>query len=478
MTNFAQWLFEKNIPNKNKLALVDNNQSLNYQQLEHQAKIVAKKFIDADLLPQQRIILRLEDCVEWPIFFLASLCVGLNPVLVSADLPEQSLLRIIDLCDCQAVVSKNQNYAGVKNFHKYQALQSGDQIGNFYNYHPDEPCFWLLSSGTTGEPKCIVHRHANLHNLFELVAEPAYGINSQSRILSTAKLSFTYGFNNGITFSLGHGATTYLINGIPAPSLIFDKIDQHLITHFFTVPTVIDSMLRHGQNKTLNQSVKLMVSSGEPLPDAIREKFEAQHKVVIYNCIGMSEVTQTYCAQTLQNYEAGTVGGPLPGIQCRVQTDNGSIAPIGEIGELFVKSPCAALMYWKDWNKTKTTFLGEWVRTGDKVIQTSQGNFKYVSRADDLIKINGLYVSPIEIETAIMQIPDVLDCAVVVGRDNPLPEIHAFVVANKVTETQIKNILRNTLDRHKIPKQIHFIDSLPKTVTFKKQRSKLRELVC
>ena len=477
--NFANWLFETNIANRNKLAFVDNNQSLTYGQLENHVKMFARQLIEANLLPQQRIIICLGDCVEWPVFFLAALMVGLNPVLVSADLPKKTIKHIMDLCDCSAIVTEQFENFDVKHFTKNQALQPGPILDQFYQYHSDEPCFWLLSSGTTGEPNCLVHRHADLYNLLESVATPAYSIDSNSRILSTAKLSFTYGFNNGITFSLGKGATTYLINGVPAPSIIFDKINQHQITHFFTVPTIIASMLKHGQNKKLNSSVKFMVSSGEPLPKNICEKFEQQHSNTIYNCIGMSEVTQTYCAQTPKNYESGTVGGPLPGIECQVRDEDGVVLPPGKLGELFVKSPCAALMYWKDWKKTKNTFVGEWVRTGDKVIETSRGNYVYISRADDLIKINGLYVSSIEVESTITEITGVTECAVVISTVGNFPEIHAFVVKDlDISVGDILLELNSCLERHKIPKKIHFIDSLPKTVTYKKQRSKLRDLVC
>lgn len=477
--NFAQWLFEKNSTQADKLAVVDNDRGLTYRELELQAKRFAQVLVQSGLRPQQRIIICLEDCVEWPIFFLACLTAGLNPVLVSTDLPIKNLQRIMSLCDCAAMITKQHQDHGVRNFTKTDAWTSGSEIQDFYQYHSDEPCFWLLSSGTTGEPKCIVHPHANLHRLLELVAGPAYGIDQNSRVLSTAKLSFTYGFNNGVTFALGQGATTYLINGVPAPSLIFDKIQQHHITHFFTVPTVIASMLRHGADKKLHDSVQLMVSSGEPLPENVRVEFEQQHDLTIYNCIGMSETTQTYCAQTKINYEANTVGQALPGVELQVRDDDGSVVPVGKIGELFVKSPCQALMYWKDSNKSKSTFLGEWVRTGDKVIQTAQGNLIYVSRADDLIKINGMYVSPIEVESAICQMPGIIECAVVIGHDNHMPEIHAFVIREgDITDSHIKMHLQSQLERHKIPKRIHFIDSLPKTVTFKKQRSKLRELVC
>jgi benzoate-CoA ligase len=478
--NYAKWIFQTNADKFDKLAIVDQYQALTYGQLKFKVDQVAGLLRELDLKPQQRIVICLDDCIEWVVIFLSALATGVNPVLVSADLPVKEIKKILNLCEANAIVTNLNFDSDVKKITQDQINTCvANPVIDYYHWHPDEFCFWLMSSGTSGEPKCVVHRHQDLKNLLELISGPAYHIDENSRILSTAKLSFTYGFNNSFTFALGKGATSYLINGKPAPSIVFNKLLEHKITHFFTVPTVIESMTRHGKDQKISDSVKIMVSSGEPLPRSVFETFQKHHQIDILDGLGMSEVMYNYCTQTPNNVDPGTIGKPLPGIICEVRNEHGDLCDVGQIGEMFVKHPCSAFLYWKDWKKTKDTFVGEWVRTGDKVRQTSKGNYVYVSRADDLIKVNGLYVSSIEVESVIMEITGVAECTVVINNVGDFPEIHAFVVRDlDISASDILLDLADCLERHKIPKKIHFIDSLPKTVTYKKQRFKLRDLVC
>jgi benzoate-CoA ligase len=476
--NFAQFIIDIGQSRLDKLALVDETKSLTYQDLTNYIYSFSYHLQQSGVHAQDRVIISMEDCVEWPVAFLSILAIGGNPVLVSADLPMSTIEKVCTIADAKFVIGKE--IPNIKCFPKETILHMLDyQLEHFYQYHPDEMCFWLLSSGTTGEPKCVVHRHRDLKTLLDIIANPAYCIDEHSRILSTAKLSFTYGFNNSLTFGLGKGATVYLINGAPAPSKIFAIINRHSITHFFTVPTVINSMIKHGQTQTLSESVKVMVSSGEPLPRSIAQAFEAQHSIKILDGLGMSECMYNYCTTTLDNNEFGTIGRPVVGVECEVRNDDGSLSADGDIGEMWVRHPCSALQYWKDWSKTKNTFIGEWIRTGDKVIKQLNGNYLYVARRDDLIKINGQYVSPIEIESVVLEIDWVLECGVVAKtNEQGLNEIHAFVTASKSTTAgEIRQYLSNVLPSYKIPKHIHFLDILPKTVTYKKTRSKLRSML-
>jgi benzoate-CoA ligase len=476
--NFAQFIIDINQSRADKLAVVDEIKSLTYQDLKTHIHSFSNHLRHSGVRAQDRVIISMEDCVEWPVAFLSILAVGGNAVLVSADLPATTIEKVADIADAKFVVGRE--IANLRCFDKDIVLNATVHIHNdFYQYHPDEMCFWLLSSGTTGEPKCVVHRHQDLKTLLDIIAGPAYYVDEHSRILSTAKLSFTYGFNNSLTFGLGKGATVFLINGVPAPSLVFKNLKENCITHFFTVPTVINSMIKHGEHQLISESVKIMVSSGEPLPVSIAEKFQSQHSIDILDGLGMSECMYNYCTTTLNNNTFGTIGKPMAGIECQVRDDHGVATEIGQIGEMWVKHPCAALQYWKDWSKTKSTFVGEWIKTGDKVIKQHDGNYRYVSRKDDLIKINGQYVSPIEIESAILDIQEISECGVVAKLgDTGLPEIHAFVsVISPILPSEIKLALSKHLPSYKIPKYIHQIESLPKTVTYKKTRSALRTLL-
>jgi benzoate-CoA ligase len=238
-------------------------------------------------------------------------------------------------------------------------------------------------------------------------------------------------------------------------------------------------MIKHGQNQMLSRSVSVMVSSGEPLPKSTAENFQTQHNIKILDGLGMSECMYNYCTTTLDNIQVGSIGKPMPGIECEVRDDRGVPVPNGQIGEMWVKHPCAAIQYWKDWNKTKTTFVGKWIRTGDNVIKNNDNNYTYVSRLDDLLKINGQYVSPVEIESVILNIKWITECGVVAKQgNNGLVEIHAFVSVSRDTSVaEIRSMLTELLPKHKIPKHIHFIETLPKTVTYKKTRSRLRSML-
>jgi acyl-coenzyme A synthetase/AMP-(fatty) acid ligase len=191
----------------------------------------------------------------------------------------------------------------------------------------------------------------------------------------------------------------------------------------------------------------------------------------------MSETTQIYCMQTANNWQLGTIGQPLPGVQYQLRDNQGHLVQPGQVGELFVSSPCQASLYWKDWKKTQNVFQGSWVRTGDQCLENDQGNLVFLGRSDDLVKIKGLYVSPTEIENAIINLPGIEDCTVVhTPNSQGLNELHAFVVANGSTDRiQIQQQLQQHLPAYKIPRHVKFVDSLPRTLTNKKIRSTLRK---
>jgi benzoate-CoA ligase len=475
--NFAKFIIDSNRGRHDKIAIVDELKSLTYKDLETHILWFSNHLRQSLVKPQDRVIICMEDCIEWPVAFLSVVAVGGNPVLVNNNSPISDIEKISKLADAKFVIG--QEIAGLKFFSKKNILEKHENTSHyFYQYHDDEMCFWLLTSGTTGESKCIVHRHNDLKTLLELIAGPAYQVDEHSRILSTAKLSFGYGFANSLVFALGKGATAFLISGMPAPRVLFKNLDINSITHFFTVPTIINSMIKHGRGKKIS-TVKVMVSSGEPLSSHLAKKFQDQHGILVLDGIGMSENWYNYCTTTPNDYSLGTIGKPVPGVECSVRDDQGNELPTGEIGEMWVKHPCAAIQYWKNWKDTKLTFIGEWIKTGDKVIKQQNGHYKYVSRKDDLLKVSGQWVSPIEIENTIMSIEGISECAVVHKiTDTGLIEIHAFISFKKIiSESDIKMHLKKYLPSYKIPKYIHQISSLPKTVNLKKNRTKLREML-
>jgi benzoate-CoA ligase len=475
LENFAAWALSTHDKQHNKPAVVDDHVTLTYGQLREHVEKFAGYLQSLDCQPQQRIIISMDDSVSWPVVFFAALYVGMNPVLVSNAMPVNDIERIIHISDAKVIVSDHHQKWSILCINKDTVLSCGATVQkDFYRFHPDEPCLWLLSSGSTGEPKCIVNRHANLYNLLKLVT-PAAGLDSHSNIYSTAKMSWTYGFNVSVTFALGLGATAHVSSGLPAPSRIYKKLQQHNITHLWTVPGVLAGMQRHPKDQIV---LPLRIfSSGESLPSQIAQAFLDQYDRKICEVFGMSETTQIYCMQTLDTWQSGTIGKPLPGVKYQLRDSNGATVGPGQVGELFVSSPCQASMYWKDWARTQATFQGAWVRTGDQCRVNEQGNLLFVGRTDDLIKIKGLYVSPVEIENAIVNLPGIQDCTVVHAPNSQgLAELHAFVVTvEAVNQLHIQQALQKQLPDHKVPKHIKFVDSLPKTLTNKKIRNVLRQ---
>lgn len=475
--NFAAWVFATHADKKNKTAVVDDCASLTYGQLQDHVEKFAGLLRQQGYTAQQRIVISMDDSVAWPVAFFGALYQGMNPVLVSNVMLEKDIERIVAISDASVIVSDQSCSWSIPAIDSARALDcQAEPVKDYYNFHPDEPCLWLLSSGSTGEPKCIVNRHANLYNLMCLVT-PAAGIDSNSRILSTAKMSWTYGFNVSVTFALGHGATAHVVSGVPSPTRIYNLICQHAITHLFSVPAVLASMLKH-KRSDLPQDLQIF-SSGEPLPLPVAQEFVDGFGIQVCDVFGMSETTQIYCMQSKHNWEPGTIGQPLPGVECVLRDEQGQIVPAGQVGEIYVSSPCQASLYWKDWQKTRSTFLGSWVRTGDNARWSDRGNLIFLGRRDDLIKIKGLYVSPFEIESAVATLPEVEDCTVVhVANTQGLAELHAFVVINKsITTDYVREQLGKVLSKHKIPKHIKFVDTLPKTLTNKKMRAVLRQQI-
>lgn len=472
--NFAAWVFQNYSDRRDKLAIVDDSATLTYGQLQTHVELFAGYLDTQGYQPQQRMIISMDDSVAWPVVFFAALYVGMNPVLVSNVMPVSDIERIIDISDAAVIVSDHGQQWSIPCIDKNTVINpAAEPLTDFYRFHPDEMCLWLLSSGSTGEPKCIVNRHTNLYNLMKLVA-PGTHVDSRSHVYSTAKMSWTYGFNVSVTFALGRGATAYVTAGVPAPTRIYQVLAQHPITHLWTVPGVLAGLLRHPRANTTFPT--RIFSSGEPLPPQITQAFVDQHDRRVCEVFGMSETTQIHTIQNDSNWQLGTIGQPLPGVKIQLRDSQGRQVESGQVGELFVSSPCQAIMYWKDQAKTQATFQGAWVRTGDQCKVNEQGNLVFMGRGDDLIKIKGLYVAPAEIENVIASLPGIEDCTVVhVPNSQGLAELHAFVVPTGSDQPNIPQALKNQLPDHKIPRHIKFVDSLPRTLTNKKIRASLRK---
>ena len=344
----------------------------------------------------------------------------------------------------------------------------------------DEPAFWLYSSGSTGKPKGTVHSHANPYWTTELYGKAVMGITENDRCFSAAKLFFAYGLGNALTFPLSVGATSILLGGRPTPDSIFERLLEHQPTIFFGAPTGYAGMLASPELPSADSlALRLAVSAGEALPADLAQRFTAHFGVDVIDGIGSTEMLHIYISNQPGNVRYASSGWPVPGYDIELRGDDGQPVADGEIGDLYVKGPSAAIMYWNNQEKTRDTFQGVWTKSGDKYVRNEDGSYTCSGRSDDMLRVSGMYVSPFEVEATLVEHPAVLEAAVIGKADEDgLIKTKAFVVladGHQASEDELKAFVKDRLAPFKYPRFIEFIDELPKTATGKIQRFRLRE---
>jgi len=350
----------------------------------------------------------------------------------------------------------------------------------------DAPAFWLYSSGSTGKPKGCVHLHHDMVICAELFGKGVLGIRATDRCFSVAKLFFAYGLGNALTFPFSVGATSILWPGAPAPQHVYSVIEAHRPTLFFSVPTSYGMLLAHnrpdGQDFDLS-SIRLAVSAGEALPAALYERFKERFGVDIIDGIGSTEVLHMFISNRPGAIRPGSSGQLVPGYEARLLDESGQPTPPGEIGNLWISGDSVCAAYWNQHEKTKATIEGRWISTGDKYTQDADGYYWYAGRVDDMLKVGGLWVSPVEVENALVAHTSVLECGVVGCEDHDgLVKPMAFVVLREGADgtpelgTELQQFVRQRLAEYKRPRWVEFVAELPKTATGKIQRFRLRAL--
>jgi benzoate-CoA ligase family protein len=349
--------------------------------------------------------------------------------------------------------------------------------------HRDAPAFWLYSSGSTGKPKACVHLQHDMAVCAELFGKGVLGIRESDRTFSVAKLFFAYGLGNALYFPFAVGATTVLWPGPPTALSVYDVIEKHRPTLLSSVPTGYGMLLaqtRQPHDFDLS-SVRLAVSAGEALPAALFERFRQRFGVDIIDGIGSTEVLHMFISNRPGAIRPGSSGQVVPGYEARILDDGGAAVAAGEIGNLWIRGDSVCAGYWNQHEKTKETIEGHWIRTGDKYTQDADGYFWYAGRSDDMLKVGGLWVSPIEIENALAAHPAIQECGVVGREDRDrLIKPVAFVVlragASPSPELarELQQFVRERLAEYKRPRWVEFLPELPKTATGKIQRFRLR----
>jgi benzoate-CoA ligase len=505
--NFAAYLFRLNESRAGKTAYIDDSGTTTYGELEERARRFASALRTLGVHPEERVLLVMLDTVELPIVFLGALYAGVVPVvantlLTAADyvymlthsharavIASGALLpnvtQAMDTAEhdgCQVIVSQPPESKPLTAPRLNDLIDAATPAGKASATGCDDIAFWLYSSGSTGKPKGTVHTHANLYWTAELYAKPILGIVESDVVFSAAKLFFAYGLGNGLTFPLSVGATAVLMAERPTADAIFTRLVQHRPTIFYGVPTLYASMLVSPRlPERTDVAMRVCTSAGEALPREIGERFTAHFGCDILDGIGSTEMLHIFLSNRTGEVEYGTTGRPVPGYEVELRDEAGHPVADGEVGDLYIKGPSAALMYWSNREKSRATFLGEWIRSGDKYCRLANGCYVYAGRSDDMMKVSGQYVSPVEVEMVLVQHDAVLEAAVVGVDHGGLAKTRAFVVLkqefapSEILADELKAFVKERLAPHKYPRDILFVDDLPKTATGKIQRFKLRE---
>jgi benzoate-CoA ligase len=501
--NFAADLFHRNATRPSKTAYVDDAGSISYGQLERDSRGLAAYLLAKGVRPEERMLLLAHDCTDWPVAFLGAMTAGIVPVCLNTLLTADDYAYMMDHARPRAAVvsaalldtfnqalSKTAYPPAViivsrDSANSFAQATRSEALAQAYASRADEMAMWLYSSGSTGKPKGAVHSHANLRHTAQLYGEGVLQLRESDVCFSAAKLYFAYGLGNGLSFPLWAGATTVLMAERPTPQAVFKRWTQpqHQPTVFFGAPTGFAGMLASADRPAPGAiALRLCSSAGEALPKQLGEQFKAAYGCDIIDGIGSTEMLHIFLSNTPADVRYGTSGKPVAGYEVSLRRDDGSVVEVDEIGDLYIKGPSSALLYWADSTKSRGTFQGEWTKSGDKYTVDADGYYTYSGRSDDMLKVSGQYVSPFEVEGALQQHPAVLEAAVVgVDDENGLTRAKAYVVLkhaqapSEALVEDIKAFVKGKLAPYKYPRIVTIVDELPKTATGKIQRFKLRE---
>ncbi len=503
--NYAAYLLELNRERAQKTAYIDDTGTLTYGDMDDAIRRMASALLAAGIRREERVLLLMHDCNDWPVAFLGAMYAGIVPVAINTLLPADDYRYMLRHCRARAALVSNALLPVLR-----EAMSDGGhEVGSLIVSRPDEdlrsaeldmqafwqqaqpmqqpaatspddPGFWLYSSGSTGKPKGTVHTHANPYWTSELYGRGVLGIREQDICFSAAKLFFAYGLGNGLTFPLTIGATTVLFAGRPTPDAIYRRLIEHRATLFFGAPTGYVAMLASPDIPNPDRlALRLAASAGEALPADLAQRFTGQFGIDVIDGIGSTEMLHIYISNRPGEVRYGSSGYPVPGYEIELRGDDGLPVADGEIGDLYARGPSAALMYWNNRVKSRETFQGEWTKSGDKYLRNEDGSYTCSGRRDDMLRVSGTHVSPFQVEAALAEHPAVLESAVI-GRtdDDGLVKTKAFVVLageQQASAGDLQAFVKDRLAPHKYPRYIEFVDELPKTATGKIQRFRLRE---
>lgn len=490
-----------------KAAFIDPARNLTYAELRDSAARIGPMLARLGIEPENRVALVLLDTADFPILFWGAIRAGVVPVLLNTRLTADqyrymvedsraravfvstALLPVVQeavkvLPDVKAIVVVG---GGPANLPRLDTLLAAENEGSApARTCADEVAYWLYSSGTTGRPKGVMHVHSSPMVMAQTSGQGRIGFRENDIVFSAAKLFFSYGLGNAMFCSMSVGATTVFYPERPTPQTVFEVLRGYQPTLFFAVPTLYAAMLTDPQcqHEQVPDRLRLCFSAGEPLPAQVGMSWKDRFGIDIVNGVGSTEMGHLFLTNLPGAVEYGTSGVPVEGYELKLVDEAGNRVDDNEFGELLVRGESAAAGYWNQRDKSRRTFEGEWTRTGDKYVRRPDGVYIYCGRTDEMFKVSGIWVSPFEVEAALIAHPAVVEAAVVPAEDgNGLIKPKAFVVLKEQSATgagrslhdELKAHVKRTIGTWKYPRWIEFVDSLPKTATGKIQRFMLRD---
>jgi benzoate-CoA ligase family protein len=485
-------------------ALITADGTVSYGELAVLSARMAAHLVELGLQQEQRVLMVLDDSPAFYATFLGAMRIGAVPVPVNpmdridnhVYYLEDSYAKVVVIDAALSasldailasrpgvrVVVVGADTADVGDRFEDVVASGPDELPPAADTHRDDMAFWLYSSGSTGRPKGVVHSHQDIGVTVETYARQVLRIGASDRCYSTTKLYHAYGLGNSLSFPLSVGATSVLTRGRPTPDRIFETVERHRPTLLFSVPALYAAMLKTERVSSVDfTSVRVCVSAAEALPAAILTRWLDATAVPILDGIGSTEMLHIYCSNTMEDLTPGSSGRPVPGYELRIVDQGGRPLPPGEPGDMLVRGESCASLYWHQRHKSRLCMRGDWFYTGDRYLETEDGHFIYLGRADDMIKVGGLWVSPADVEACLVQHDAISEAAVIGVTIDDVSRIKAFVipgspVANEAAlADQLRTWCKEHLRRYEYPHVVEFVDDLPRTATGKVQRFKLRE---
>jgi benzoate-CoA ligase family protein len=430
-----------------------------------------------------RVLLVMDDCADLPAIFLGAIRIGAVPVPVNPLYAADEYAYFVSDSEAAVVVvdaARADKVEGPRVVPVDEVAGSEDDLPPA-STRADDMAFWLYSSGSTGRPKGVVHRQRDILVTCETYAKQVLGIREDDVTFSTTKLFHAYGLGNNLSFPYWAGASTVLLTGRPTPDAVFETVERARPTIVFSAPTLYNMMLHADRSDQDWSSVRMCVSAAEPLPAEIWHRWHDRYGLEILDGIGSTEMLHIYCSNRLGQVVPGSSGTPVPGYDVKICDDDGQELEGEATGDLYARGGSMLAAYWNQPEKTADCIRDGWFYTRDRYRRDAGGNYWYEGRADDMFKVSGLWVSPADVEARLIEHPAVVEAAVVATRVEGLLKAKAFVVPDPAAgpgegfAEELKTFCGERLHRYQVPQLYEFVDDLPKTLTGKIQRYKLRD---